>query len=663
MYTLSTPISHVRGVGEMLSARLAEYGITTVLDLLLQLPLNYRDYSQFVTIADLEPGQTVTIQAEVLKVTRIYKSKRPMTTVSVADQTGKITLYWFNNRFVSQTLREGETYLFSGIVTDRKTFVQPSFEKISTGESIHTGRLVPSYTRTMEVAQGTLRRILKEIIDNLIEKWPEKAPPDPLQAISPDLPSRVETFKQLHFPETDQKVIAARERLALEELLGLIQYSQTIKNEWADSTSGVAIAQSEPIVPDSIPFALTHAQHRVIGEVLADLQKSAPMNRLLQGDVGSGKTVVAGVAALQTLRAGQHAALIAPTKILAEQHFQTLSKLFPSMPVSLVVSGKKNFPNPDKPFLWIGTHALINKLPALKPGLVIYDEQQRFGVGQRSQVQELTPRPHLLTMTATPIPRTLLLTLFSHLSLSVIDELPANRLPTKTWVLTETKRADMYDWLKEQIEQSGHTFQVLIVCPFIDPSEVPEFEKVACATEMFAKIKKEFKGLAKVGLLHGRQSVEEKIAVTSELFSNELDILVTTPIVEVGIDLPQASAIVIESAERYGMASLHQLRGRVGRAGQQGYCNLFTSNNKPIKRLEFFSQTLDGQKLAELDLENRGAGDLFGTAQHGFSQLKYGSWTNLQLISTAQQIAPQLPKDWQPLIQPQNLPESSPLAN
>jgi ATP-dependent DNA helicase RecG len=659
MYKLSTPIQTVRGVGDMLATRLAEYGISTVLDLLLQLPLHYRDYSQFAQIATLTPKDTVTIQAEVLKVNRIFKSRRPMTTVVVADESGKTTLYWFNNKFVANTLKVGETYLFSGAVSDRKTLVQPSFERITTEESIHTGRLVPQYTRSIDVAQGTLRRILKGIIDNLDAE--DRS--DLLSQLSPDIPPRSEALKQLHFPETDDKVIAARERLALEELLGLIRYSQSIKEEWASENSGVAISQSEPVVPDTVPFELTAAQHRVITEILQDIQKSAPMNRLLQGDVGSGKTVVAGVAALQTLRGGNHAALIAPTKILAEQHFQTISKLFPSMPLSLVVSGKKNFPDPDKPFLWIGTHALINKLPLLKPGLVIYDEQQRFGVAQRSQVQELTPRPHLLTMTATPIPRTLLLTLFSHLSLSVIDQLPANRMPTKTWYLPEAKREGMYEWLKKEIEESNHTFQALIVCPFIDPSEAPEFEKVACATEMFAKITKEFKKVATVGLLHGRQSIAEKAAVTEKLFAGKLDILVTTPIVEVGIDLPQASAMIIESAERYGMASLHQLRGRVGRAGQQGYCALFTSNNKPLNRLDFFAQTLDGQKLAELDLENRGAGDLFGTAQHGFSQLKYGNWTNLQLISKAQQLSPQLPEEWQPLIKPQIVSDSSPLAN
>lgn len=658
MYSLTTSLQRVHGIGPKVFEKLSELGISTVKDFLLQLPLHYKDYSQFSQIALLVPGESVTIQAEVLKVRQVYKTRRPMTTVQIADQTGKTTLYWFNNRFVHQTIKEGESYLFSGKVNDRRTLIQPTFEKVSVRESIHTSRLVPNYTMQFGIKQGTMRRLLKGIIDDL------QVNDDALtELIVPEFPDRVNMFKQLHFPETEEKVVAARERLALEELLGLIQYSHTIKAEWQENTDGIAIPLSEPIIPESIPFELTGAQQRVIKELLADLKKPVPMNRLLQGDVGSGKTVVAGVAALQVMRAGSHAALVAPTKILAQQHFQTLSKLFPSMPVSLVLSGQKTNPTPDKPFLWVGTHALINRLPQIQPGIVIYDEQHRFGVLQRSIVKNLKPKPHLLTMTATPIPRTLLLTLFSHLTASVIDELPKNRIPTKTWVLPENKRAGMYNWLKEQIKESGHKFQALIVCPFIDPSEEEGFAKVASATEKFEEIKSVFKGVATVGLLHGRQKAAEKEEIIEQLFSGALDVLVTTPIVEVGIDLPQASAMIIESAERYGMASLHQLRGRVGRAGQQGYCGLFTSDKKAPKRLDFFAKTLDGQKLAELDLENRGAGDLFGTAQHGFSQLKYGSWANLSLISKAQAVFSQLSQDWKPLIEVEQKVEEIPLAN
>ncbi|MBP7768425.1 ATP-dependent DNA helicase RecG [Candidatus Woesebacteria bacterium] len=661
MYSLDSSVGVVTGIGPKLLAALQEVGITTIKDFLLVLPLHYKDYSKLCLIKDLQPKQPVTIQAEVIKATRIFKSRRPMVTATVADESGKTTIYWFNNRYVAQTLKPGDIFMFSGTVSERNTLIQPMFEKVTERESIHTNRLVPSYTTQMLIPQGTLRRILKEIIDNL------EPTTDALTTLTSTgdekLPDRTEMFSQLHFPDDGDKVIIARERLALEELLALIRYSHQIKAEWSAARDGVAISQSLPIIPESIPFSLTGAQERVISEILADLAQPIPMNRLLQGDVGSGKTVVAGIAAQQTLRSGHHAALIAPTKILAEQHFQTLSKLFPELSITLINSGQKLSSPTSIPTFWVGTHAVLNRLPQIAPALVIYDEQHRFGVSQRSIVQNLQNKPHVLTMTATPIPRTLLLTLFSHLTASVIDELPKNRIPTKTWNLREEKRAGLYEWLKNQIKESNGKFQALIVCPFIDPSEEAGFEDIAAATSRFTEIKKEFKGSARVGLLHGRQKQAEKDAVIAQLFAGELDIVVTTPIVEVGIDLPQASAMIIESAERYGMASLHQLRGRVGRAGQQGYCALFTTPDKPLKRLEFFAQTLNGQKLAELDLENRGAGDLFGTAQHGFSQLKYGNWTNLSLVSRAQALHSQLPTSWQSLIEVETPTETLPLAN
>lgn len=688
MYRLSTPLPQVHGIGPRLAEKLAERNILTVQDFLLELPLRYQDFSQFSEISALQPGQTITIEAEVVSVSSVFRNRRAMCTATVADGTGRLKLFWFNNRFVSQVLKKGERYLFSGTVNDRGTLVQPSFERVDAAQNLHTSRLVPQYTTQFAIPQGTLRRILKGILDGL-----DDSQPDVISSLKPEVPALVTALKQLHFPEEKERVVAARERLALEELLGLIQLSQKIKDEWDASTDGCPIAHSEPVIPASIPFELTGAQQRVLIEVLEDLEKPSPMNRLLLGDVGSGKTVIAGLAGVQTLRAGYPVALVAPTKILAEQHFNTLHKLFPDMPLALVVSGQKTNPEPSKPIFWIGTHALINRLPQIKPGLVIYDEQHRFGVAQRSIIQNLQPKPHLLTMTATPIPRTLLLTIFAHLSASVIDELPKNRIPTKTWVLPGSKRQDMYNWLEEQVIQSQHKFQILVVCPFIDPSEREAFESVASATEKFAEMKKSFGKDFAIGLLHGRQSAKEKEEVIGKLFSRELDILVTTPIVEVGIDLPQASAIIIESAERYGMASLHQLRGRVGRAGQQGYCLLFTSSGhighakkaelesemenapaaestaakKPIistgERLHFFAETLNGQKVAELDLERRGAGDLFGVAQHGFSELKYGSWTNLELISKAQALFSHLPPDWKPIVVPQQTSEEVPLAN
>ncbi|MBU0466971.1 MAG: DEAD/DEAH box helicase, partial [Nanoarchaeota archaeon] len=450
---------------------------------------------------------------------------------------------------------------------------------------------------------------------------------------------------------------------------------------------------------------------------LSDLQSFIPMNRVLIGDVGSGKTVVAGIAAQQVINCGHSVAFVAPTKILATQHYETLQKLFPKIELVLLTgksklvkksgsrqksekwqsTNKKTNP-PDASKLYIGTHAVINKLDKIKPGLIIYDEQHRFGVKQRSTGGNIgndsnssditatkTLTPHTLTMSATPIPRSLMLTIFSHLKISFIDEMPTGRKTTKTWIVPEEKREASYEWIKkelvdessEPVDSSNPSKLALIVCPFIDPSNHEAFENIASTKETYEKTKKYFsnkktmststnKSKLKIGLLHGRMKKEEQNKIINKLYQGKIDILVTTPIVEVGVDLPTASIIVIQSADRFGMASLHQLRGRVGRAGQQGYCLLFSESNSSLakKRLKQFSQENNGLKLAELDLKNRGSGDIFGTTQSGFSQLKFASWTNLELITKAKQTYETLPKSWKPFFDiPNAKDKTKPLAN
>ncbi|MBU1885934.1 DEAD/DEAH box helicase, partial [Patescibacteria group bacterium] len=455
--------------------------------------------------------------------------------------------------------------------------------------------------------------------------------------------------RSLHFPDDQQLTIQARERLAIEELLSLMQHSSNIKQQWKDKACAHFIKINEKKqIPNNLPFTLTTAQQRGLREILTDIQSNTPMNRLLLGDVGCGKTVVAGIATNHTLKNNQHVAFIAPTQILAEQHFITFQQLFPEINIQLLTA-KNKFTLSENPTLYIGTHAVINKLQKIKPALVVYDEQHRFGVEQRNEISKLTLRPHVLTMSATPIPRSLMLTIFSHLELSVIDEMPVGRKPVKTWLVTEKKRTNSYKWIKQQLQESGG--QVLIICPFIDPSNHEGFAKIKSATETFETLAKEFADF-KVKLLHGRLTQKQKDHIIKDLFNQKIDILVSTPIVEVGVDLPAASIMIIESAERFGLASLHQLRGRVGRAGQQAYCLLFpsASSKKTRQRLEFFTKVNDGMKLAEFDLKNRGAGDLFGTDQHGFDQLKFANWTNIQLITKAHLIFEQLHKKYQSLI-------------
>lgn len=661
MYNLSSPLSRVTGIGPILSKTLEEAGCKTVLDLLLQLPLRYEDRSQFFSIADTPQDTLFTTKAKLIKLNTYYKNRRPVTNARIADATGSLTVMWFNNSFVKQTLKVGEEYLFSGKINDRRTMVQPAFEKAA-GDSIHTNRLVPLYSSAMKMKQGSLRRILKNITDNLSNDNDYVAE---LIRDEHQIFPLSKALTELHFPSEEENVVDARERLALEELLGLIAHSNNLKSKWENQTGAPAIPISDPRIPSTIPFELTGAQQRCIEEILTDIQKEIPMNRILIGDVGSGKTVVAGTACWHTIKAGKNAALVAPTQILATQHATTFAKMFPDIPVTMLTGKEKNIAQ-DGAQLFIGTHAVINKLEKIKPSLIIYDEQHRFGVKQRSEAQQLKSFPHILTMTATPIPRTMLLTIFSHLAVSVIDELPKNRQPTKTWVLPENKRADMYDWITEQLkEQDQGSFQTLLICPFIDPSDSKALENVASTKERYEAVKKYFGSKARVGLLHGRQSQKEKSEIITNLFDKKIDILVTTPIVEVGIDLPQASAIIIESSERFGLASLHQLRGRVGRAGQQGYCMLFSSSKSAIakKRLQAFSEINNGQQLAELDLQNRGAGDIFGVEQSGFGELRFANWTNFELISLAQSLLPKLSKDWQPIFTFDTEKAEGPLAN
>ncbi|MCA9368672.1 MAG: ATP-dependent DNA helicase RecG [Pseudomonadales bacterium] len=651
MYFLSTRLDEVKGIGDALYAKLEKRGYSTVKDLVLAVPLRYEDRSHTTQIAELQSGNLITVRGKMSSARNFYKGRRSMQSAKVSDETGTVKLQWFNNPHVISNIKDGEEYYVSGTYNPKyKSIAQPTIERVfdshgDAKENIHTGRLVPLYSTMIPLKQGTQRRVLKEILNNL-------RIPNDLELQHMRL---VESFDEIHFPTTVDHVVLARERLALEELLALIRRSRAIKQEWKELHTAPAFeipAKPTAAIPASIPFSLTNAQQKSVTEILKDISQSEPMNRLLIGDVGSGKTVVAGIACNLIAEQNKNSAIIAPTKILATQHAESLVKLFPDLNVELVTGGRKPLEVPKEPTLFVGTHAVINRLENIKPALVIYDEQHRFGVGQRSAALGLSYMPHILTMSATPIPRSLMLTIFSHLQLSVIDEMPAGRLPTKTWLVPDSKREDSYNWMAKNLTKN-HA-QAIVVCPFIDPSEHLAFENVVSATETFeamsAFMRQQHPGL-RLGLLHGRQKKTEQSSVIKDLYAGEIDILVTTPMVEVGLDLKRASIIVIEAAERFGMASLHQLRGRVGRANQQGYCLLFSNANgmSSKERLEAFSKENNGLKLAELDLKNRGSGNLFGTMQHGFSDLQFADWANLELIGRAQKTYEELPNDWEPL--------------
>jgi len=677
MYTLHYSLQSVKGVGPAAAKTLAQAGFVTVQDLLLHTPLRYEDRSHHTTVAELQVGQVVTLTGQIITPRNSYRGRRSFQSATFVDATGKIKLMWFNTPHVINRFKVGEQFLVSGTLNDRGTIIQPTVESF-TQDSIHTGRLVPIYSAIPDMPAGTVRRILKEITDQL-EIIPDQL--DRLITYQTSLLPLAESICQLHFPENELKVVKARERLSVEELVQLILRSQSLKEEWRNSNHAPALPLPTQPLDQQLPFKLTGAQQRSLAEILADLAAEVPMNRLLLGDVGSGKTAVAGLACQHVISHGWNTCLVAPTQILAEQHAQTIQKLFPQLPVQLVTAqtNKQKFaPASDQPTFFIGTHALLTKLEQIKPGLLIYDEQHRFGVKQRSAAQTLSPHPHLLTLTATPIPRTLLLTIFSHLSLSLIDEMPPGRLFPKSWLVPEAKRQDGYTWIAQQVTESATPNQALVVCPFIDPSRTQAFENIAAATQLYQKLAQQFTQLSstlprplRTELLHGRMTKNEQRLITQKLFAQEIDVLVTTPIVEVGLDLPAASIIVIEAAERFGLASLHQLRGRVGRAGQQSYCLLFTSseNDTVHQRLNKFCKTTNGLELAEQDLEQRGAGDIFGTQQHGLDQLKFANWTNLELITQSKRFADELMKagtPWQSLLRSLFVAEESetvPLAN
>ncbi len=688
MYELSTPLSQVKGIGPKIAASLEQAQIETVADLLRAVPLGYDDRSQLLTIDQLrsQPQNTpCTIAAQVTTTSFVRRPGRTMQTATVKDSTGSTRLLWFNNSFVLKTLRRGNWYHFAGKIGKNGTIIQPTFEAI--GNNIHTNRLVPRYTSTLLTKQGTLRRILKHILDELLAA--EQPELDVLtktaQQISYIIPTMIQSIWQLHFPDSIEQIPAARERLALEELLSLIKQSHQLKIEWRQLSSASLSVKTWPerspmessqtpplalqtklgqyILPE-LPFQLTQGQNVALTEILDDLTQEQPMNRLLVGDVGSGKTIVAFLALESVLHGGGHAMLIAPTQILAEQHVKKFRHQFPNLACELV-TGKDRVLSLKEPTCLIGTHALLNrwqKMVENSPiGLVVFDEQHRFGVAQRSELftHSQGHAPHRLTMTATPIPRSLMLTIFSHLSLSVINELPANRLPTKTWLLPEEKRESFHEWLYEQIQEGRvreKPFQVIVVCPFIDPSEEESHQHIPAATQRYKDLSRwgAKKGI-RVEILHSKLPVKQKAQTIEAVFAGQVDVLVSTPVVEVGVDIPQASAIVIEAAERFGLASLHQLRGRVGRSGQQGYCALFRSPShlaKPDNRLQLFTEIHTGQELADLDLKFRGPGDLFGTEQSGFDHLHFASWTNLDLIGKAQQLAKLLPDQWESFILP-----------
>lgn len=659
---LSTPLTSLSRLFKMYASRLERLNIHTVGDLLMYVPNRYEDYTLVSSIDLLQAGEIVTIKGKVLEAKNQYIRRLTIQKVYIQDETGMVECVWFNQPFITRQFIPGAIASISGRVDkkgNRTTIQVRDYEVLrnDSSDTFHTGRLVPVYPETKGLSSKWLRNRIRELLpqsENLIREY---LPQEILKEQA--LMELREAITIIHFPKNKEEAEKARLRLSFDELL-LTQLAALIrKNEWRKKTLTNPFEiepykQKVDTLIKSLPFTLTNSQQRAITDIFKDIEKNEPMNRLLEGDVGSGKTVVAAITMYVAYLNGFQSVLMAPTQILAEQHYLTVANLLKpfGLRVTLFTSGsKRKTKNPATSLrtseeifnIAIGTHALLSKHIAFENlGLVVIDEQQRFGVEQRALLREKGKSPHFLTMTATPIPRTVLLTAFGDLDLSFLDELPSGRKRVKTWLVPNEKREKAYEWIKQKINEKGVSNQVFIVCPFIEESESQT--TIKAATVEFELLKKEVFPHHKLGLLHGKLKAKEKEQVLTDFRNEKFDILVATPVVEVGIDIPNATIILIEAAERFGLSQLHQLRGRVGRNTKESYCLLFTESTSEAtaRRLKYMENTYSGAQLAEYDLKLRGPGDMYGTAQHGKTIFKIATFEDPLIITRTQQCAQKL---------------------
>ena len=683
--SLDAPITSIPGIKAALASKFDKLGVKTIREILYFFPRRHIDYSRIKPISELEVGEEQTIVATIWEAAQTGTGyRRRNTEAVVGDESGNIRVVWFNQPYLAKKLTTNSQIVLSGKVSEfkgRKVFQSPEWELLESDDLVHTGRLVPVYPLTAGLYSRTVRRLVKGTLDRWLPELNEFLP-EAVRASAGLLPLH-EAIRQAHYPDSELGKDQARRRLAFDELF-LIQLGVLAKKrDWQEEGIGNAFnidnGRLEPFL-NSLPYKLTSAQVRALAEIQSDLGKTKPMSRLLQGEVGSGKTVVATAAMLLAAANGYQAALMAPTEILAEQHFNTIcsllsragtesgdvravhkfSSILPApLSIGVLTGGLKESAKQEiqervsasEIDIIIGTHALIQKnvdFPNL--GLCVVDEQHRFGVMQRSALRGKGTCPHVLIMSATPIPRTLALTLYGDLDLSVLDELPPGRIEIKTKFLSPEQRQKAYDFVRKQVAEGRQAF---IICPLIEESEA--IETKAAITEYENLSLSVFPDL-RLGLLHGRLNSAQKDEVMQRFRNGELDILVSTPVVEVGVDVPNATVMLIEGADRFGLAQLHQFRGRVGRGQHQSYCLLLadTPSAEAKERLSLLERIRNGFTLAEEDLRLRGPGEFFGTRQSGLPDLKMAKLSDVELLELARKEAIRLFKADPYLKQPEH---------
>lgn len=666
---LTTPVAALNRVGKTIEKRLKYLGLHTLEDILYHFPFRYEDYRRVASIGSLKEGEQVTIHAtiELIANKRSPRKRTMITEAVVADDSGQARIVWFGQPFITQTLRVGNQVFFSGKVERDLLgicFISPAYErdKADGVHPTHTARLVPIYPLTQGITQKQLRYLLSQIMPVVtqIQDWL----PEEIRRVEDFLPLS-EALRGIHFPENEVAYKQAERRLKFDELFLLQLRSEMIRQSLARATAPVLPfreAETKAFV-SRLPYTLTPDQKIAAWEILKSLGKPRPMNRLLEGEVGSGKTVVAGMAAFTAALSRHQTVFMAPTEILASQHYDTITRLFSQEQLTVAlftrtkcrISGHGEVKRKEvyeriqsgQITILIGTHALLSEEVVFhQVGLVVVDEQHRFGVVQRKIIRDKInqdgQQPHFLSMTATPIPRSLALTIYGDLDISMIRTLPYGRCPIVTRVVAPHERAKAYAFMREQVRLGRQAF---VICPLIEPNQEESqsllFNEKKSVLSEYKKLSEQIFTDLRVGYVHGKMKTKEKDAVMAQFSSGQIDILVSTSVVEVGIDVPNATVMMIEGAERFGLAQLHQFRGRVGRSTHQSYCLLFSDSDseRSSERLAFFAQNHDGFALAEYDLRARGPGEVYGTEQSGLMQLRLASLRDVSLIKRARELA------------------------